>query len=46
MNYKCNKRVFATLEEANRYANAIMRATGEVLILTETRRAVTHTYAK
>lgn len=46
MNYKCNKKVFATLEEANAYANAIMRATGEVLIVTTTKQAVTHTYTK
>jgi hypothetical protein len=46
MNYKCNKKVFATLEEANAYANAIMRAAGEVLIVTTTKQAVTHTYAK
>ena len=44
MNYKCNKKVFATLEEANVYANAIMRVTGEVLIVTTTKQAVTHAY--
>lgn len=46
MNYKCNKKVFATLEEANAYANAIMRTTREVLIVTITKQAVTHICTK
>ena len=46
MNYKCNKKVFATLKEANAYANAILRVTREVLIVTTTKQAVTHAYTK
>ena len=44
MNYLCNKKVFATLEEANAYANDIMRQTKEVLIVEQTKRKVTHKY--
>lgn len=44
MYYKCNKKVFATVEEANAYANAIMRTIGEVLIVTTTKQTATHTY--
>jgi hypothetical protein len=44
MNYLCNKKVFATLEEANGYANMVMRANGEVLLVQETKRIVTHIF--
>lgn len=50
MNYKVHDskrgKVFATLEEANGYANDVARKTGYVLLVTETKAKVTHTYGK
>ena len=37
-------KVFETLEEANAYANEIMRKTGIVYMVHETEKEVTHTY--
>ena len=49
MNYQVgegrNARVFPTMEEANRYANEIIRVTKEGLIVTETTRGITHCYS-
>lgn len=48
MNYKVHDskrgKVFATLKEANAYANEILRKTGYVLLVTETKANVTHEY--
>lgn len=38
-------KVFATLEEANGYANTAMKYTGVVWLITETKRKVTHQYS-
>lgn len=37
-------KVFATMAEANAYANDIIRNSGVVCLVTETRRKVTHIY--
>lgn len=48
MNYKVHDskrgKCFASLAEANAYCNLILRETGIVLTVTETRGKVTHTY--
>ena len=36
--------VFATLEEASAFCDEVMRKTGYVLCITETKRKVTHIY--
>lgn len=37
-------KVFATLEEANRYRSDLINQTGRVYLITETERQVTHIY--
>lgn len=48
MNYKVHDskrgKVFATLKEANAYANEMIRKTGAVFLVTETKAKVTHEY--
>ena len=47
MNYKvwtAPKKIFATLEEAARYANEYARKTGEIVAITETTNKATHEY--
>ncbi len=48
MNYKVHDgkrgKVFASLSEANGYANEIAAKTGYILLVTETTAKVTHTY--
>ena len=44
MNYLCNKKVFATIQEANGYANLIMKHSKQVLIVTQINRKITHVF--
>lgn len=37
-------KVFATLEQANKYRSDIINQTGRVYLITETKRQVTHIY--
>ena len=43
--YTKRGKVFATLEEANGYANTAMQFSGVVWAVTETKRKVTHQYS-
>lgn len=44
MNYLCGKYVFATIDEANAYANYVIKHTRVVLGVFKTNRKVTHTF--
>jgi hypothetical protein len=42
--YTKRGKVFATIEEANAYANEMLKRSGYVFAVTETKRNVTHVY--